>query len=173
MVKTGVLPRTEKFCNLLSDNSFCAVRPRTEEKKFTKNLVMVRRKSVPLRQQTPRQAVCNRPADERHTTKVVQAPRTLQTEGLNFCNHIMSDLNKKVNQAIKLLKLAEESAMQKSIEREREREREVINELPLVFSSVMSLIVLTRKPLGLQRPWGLYNFRYVSLVGRSVADGLP
>jgi hypothetical protein len=50
-----------------------------------------------------------------------KAPRTLQTEGLNFCNQIMSDLNKKVNQAIKLLKLAEESAVQKSIERERER----------------------------------------------------
>lgn len=35
----------------------------------------------------------------------------------------MSDLDKKVNQAIKLLKLAEESAVQKSIEREREKEK--------------------------------------------------
>ena len=41
----------------------------------------------------------------------------------------MSDLNKKVDRAIMLLKVAEEAAMQKSIEREREREREVINEL--------------------------------------------
>ena len=36
----------------------------------------------------------------------------------------MSDLNKKVDRAIMLLKVAEEAAMQKSIERERERERE-------------------------------------------------
>ena len=31
-VVMGVLPRTEKFCNLLSNNTFGSVRPRTEEK---------------------------------------------------------------------------------------------------------------------------------------------
>lgn len=39
-----------------------------------------------------------------------KAPRTLQTEGLNFCNHIMSDLNKKVQNAIKIMKIAAEDA---------------------------------------------------------------
>ena len=36
MVKMGVLPRTEKFCNFLCNNSFGAVRPRTEEN-FSRN----------------------------------------------------------------------------------------------------------------------------------------
>jgi hypothetical protein len=85
-VKMGVLPRTEMFCNLLCNNSFGAVRGRTKENFSRKFWLLFGENPYLCANKHRGRAVCNRPADERQTTKVVQAPRTLQTEGLNFCN---------------------------------------------------------------------------------------